>query len=159
MGCKTKVRSLAWASNFVRPHYTLKLDMVQLNVPKLSSFPRQNWPPQFCNNFTENSVHNSAPAVEGCSWIPEMAWIYGFLVWSQLAGHFKPPTKFAGVGVASHTRPSNTTLQSLWTCSNKARVMGSNLHVNSRTKYTYTQTHKHIYKILLSCKVQNDKVA
>jgi hypothetical protein len=73
------------------------------NFPHLQE--TQNWPPQFYNNFTENSLHNSIPAVEGCSWIPAMAWTYGFSVWSQLAGHFKSPTNFAGVSVASTHDP------------------------------------------------------
>jgi hypothetical protein len=50
----------------------------------------------------------------------------------------------SGLGVSF--AGSNTTLRSLWTCSNKAWVMGSNLHVNSRKKiYIYTHTHTHTY--------------
>jgi hypothetical protein len=84
--------------------------MLHLNVPKLSSFPRKaKLAPQSRSNLTENSVHTRLPAVEACSWIPATTWTYGFLVWTQLAGHFKPPTNFGGVSLLHPTQDPQTT--------------------------------------------------
>jgi hypothetical protein len=134
VGCKTKVMGLTWASDFIRPlhikagHASPQCSKTFLISKKCKIGPHNSVTTSLKIRFTISSLQ-----LDPCNHME--LWL--FCLECQLAGHFKSPTNFVGISVASHTGPSNTTLRSLWTWSNKAQVMGSNLHVKQQDKYIY----------------------
>jgi hypothetical protein len=140
VGCKTNVMGLTWASDFIRPLY-IKAGHASPQCSK----KRQNCPPQFCYNFTENSGHNRLPAVGSLQ--PHGPTDFWFGVWVNLQATSNS-LQTLRVSVLHPTQAPQTPPLGLFGLDQiKHRSWVQTCIRNSSTNI-YT----------MSCKVQNEKV-